>query len=155
MNTKQVEELVGLSRQNIRYYEKEGLLTPCREKENSYRDYSEEDVERLKMIKMLRMLDMPLKDIAQVLNKEIPLQAAVAVRQKELLEQQKQIQAAIDICNVIKKEKSQEINVDKYLNQMEHMERNGNVFAKITIQTRIVMSNSYFISYFKVIVIRI
>ena len=26
MNTKQVEELVGLSRQNIRYYEKEGLL---------------------------------------------------------------------------------------------------------------------------------
>lgn len=31
----------------------------------------------------------------------------------------------------MKKEKSQEINVDKYLNQMEHMERNGNVFARI------------------------
>lgn len=64
MNTKQVEELVGVSRQNIRYYEKEGLLTPCREQGNSYRDYSQEDVERLKLIKMLRMLDMPLKDIA-------------------------------------------------------------------------------------------
>lgn len=131
MNTKQVEELVGISRQNIRYYEKEGLLTPCREKQNSYRDYSEEDVVRLKMIKMLRMLDMPLKDIAQVLNNEIPLQEAVAVRQKELLEQQKQLQAAIDICNLIKREKTQEINVDKYLNQMEHMERNGNLFARI------------------------
>ena len=131
MNTKQVEELVGLSRQNIRYYEKEGLLTPCREKQNSYRDYSEEDVERLKMIKMLRMLDMPLKDIAQVLNNEIPLQEAVAGRQKELLEQQKQLQSAIDICNLIKKEKSSEINIDKYLKQMENMERNGNVFARI------------------------
>ena len=103
MNTKQVEELVGVSRQNIRYYEKEGLLTPCREQGNSYRDYSQEDVERLKLIKMLRMLDMPLKDIALVLNNEVPLQDAVAVRQKELLEQQKRLQAAIDICNLIKK----------------------------------------------------
>lgn len=131
MNTKQVEELVGVSRQNIRYYEKEGLLTPCREQGNSYRDYSQEDVERLKLIKMLRMLDMPLKDIALVLNNEVPLQDAVAVRQKELLEQQKRLQAAIDICNLIKKEKSSEIDVNKYLNKMEHMERNGNVFAKI------------------------
>lgn len=89
MNTKQVEELVGLSRQNIRYYEKEGLLAPNREKGNSYRDYSEEDIERLKMIKMLRMLDMPLKEIERVLKNEIPLQEAAAARQKELLEQQK------------------------------------------------------------------
>lgn len=131
MNTKQVEELVGISRQNIRYYEKEGLLTPCREKQNSYRNYSEEDVERLKMIKMLRMLDMPLNDIAQILNNEMPLQEAVAVRRSELLERQKQLQAAIDICNLIRKEKTEEIDVDKYLNKMEHMERNGNAFAKI------------------------
>ena len=131
MNTKQVEDLVGLSRQNIRYYEKEGLLTPNREKGNSYRDYTEEDVERLKMIKMLRMLDMPLKEIESVLKNEIPLQEAAAVRQKELLEHQKQLQAAIDICNQLKKEKSSEISVDKYLNKMEHMEKNGSVFARI------------------------
>lgn len=131
MNTKQVEELVGLSRQNIRYYEKEGLLAPNREKGNSYRDYSEEDIERLKMIKMLRMLDMPLKEIERVLKNEIPLQEAAAARQKELLEQQKQLLAAIDICNQLKKEKSSEINVDKYLNKMEHMEKNGSVFARI------------------------
>lgn len=131
MNTKQVEDLVGLSRQNIRYYEKEGLLAPNREKGNSYRDYSQEDVERLKMIKMLRMLDMPLKEIESVLKNEIPLQEAAAVRQKELLEHQKQLQAAIDICNQLKKEKSSEISVDKYLNKMEHMEKNGSVFARI------------------------
>lgn len=131
MNTKQVEDLVGLSRQNIRYYEKEGLLAPNREKGNSYRDYSQEDVERLKMIKMLRMLDMPLKEIERVLKNEIPLQEAAAVRQKELLEHQKQLQAAIDICNQLKKEKASEISVDKYLNKMEHMEKNGSVFARI------------------------
>ena len=131
MNTKQVEELVGISRQNIRYYEKAGLLMPNREEQNSYRDYSGEDVERLKLIKMLRMLDMPLKEIEKVLKGEISIQEAVSIHQKELLEQQKQLQAAIDICNLLKKEKEQEINVDKYLSKMEHMEKNGNVFAKI------------------------
>ncbi len=131
MNTKQVEELTGLSRQNIRYYEKEGLLTPNREEGNFYRDYSEEDIGRLKIIKMLRMLDMPLKEIERVLKNEISLQEAVTIRQKEILEHQKQLQAAIDICNQLRKEKSQEINIDKYLDKMEHMEKNGSVFARI------------------------
>lgn len=131
MNTKQVEELVGLSRQNIRYYEKEGLLTPNREEGNSYRDYSKEDIRRLKIIKMLRMLDMPLKEIERVLKNEISIQEAVKLRQREILEHQKQLQAAIDICNQLKKEKSQEINIDKYLDKMEHMEKNGSVFARI------------------------
>lgn len=131
MNTKQVEEIVGLSRQNIRYYEKEGLLTPNREEGNSYRDYSEEDIRRLKIIKMLRMLDMPLKEIERVLKNQISIQEAVTLRQREILEHQKQLQAAIDICNQLKKEKSQKINIDKYLDKMEHMEKNGSVFARI------------------------
>ena len=48
MNTKQVEELTGLTRQNIRYYERQGLLEPARTDGNDYRDYSKKDVERLK-----------------------------------------------------------------------------------------------------------
>ena len=63
MNTKQVEELTGLTRQNIRYYERQGLLEPARADGNDYRDYSQKDVERLKLIKMLRMLDMPTERI--------------------------------------------------------------------------------------------
>lgn len=131
MNTKQVEELVGISRQNIRYYEKAGLLAPKREEQNSYRDYSAEDVERLKLIKMLRMLEMPLKEIEKIVKEEITIQEAVSVHQKELLDQQRQLQAAIDICNLLRREKVQEINIDKYLRKMEYMEKHSNVFAKI------------------------
>lgn len=61
MNTKQVEEVTGITRQNIRYYERQNLLEAARDTGNAYRDYSEEDVRRLKLIKMLRLLDMPLK----------------------------------------------------------------------------------------------
>ena len=38
LNTKQVEELTGMSRQNIRYYERMVLLEPAREDGNAYRD---------------------------------------------------------------------------------------------------------------------
>ena len=38
MNTKQMEELTGITRQNIRYYERQGLLEPARDAGNAYRD---------------------------------------------------------------------------------------------------------------------
>lgn len=130
MNTKQAEELTGITRQNIRYYERQGLLEPARDTGNAYRDYSEEDVRRLKLIKMLRMLDMPLKEIEQVLNGDILLKDAVAKQQENLLIQQKQLQAAVEVCASIRKEKSDDIDVDGYLDRMEHMEKSGSVFAR-------------------------
>ena len=77
MNTKQAEELTGMSRQNIRYYERMGLLEPARDDSNAYRDYSEEDIRRLKLIRMLRMLDMPLKEIQDVINENVSLKESV------------------------------------------------------------------------------
>lgn len=47
MKIKQVEELVGITSKNIRFYEDQGLLQPQRT-ENGYRDYGLEEVEILK-----------------------------------------------------------------------------------------------------------
>ena len=44
MNIKKAEELSGVSRQNIRFYEREGLLHPERNAENDYREYREEHI---------------------------------------------------------------------------------------------------------------
>lgn len=131
MNTKQAEEQTGISRQNIRYYERQGLLEPARENGNAYRDYSDEDIERLKIIKMLRMLDMPLKEVESILKKEVPFKEAIEKQQENLLQQQRQLQAAIEVCASIHKEKSESIDVDSYLLKMENMSLNGSVFAKI------------------------
>lgn len=130
MNTKQVEELTGMSRQNIRYYERMGLLEPARDDSNAYRDYSEEDVRRLKLIRMLRMLDMPLKDIQDIINEKVSLREAVR-HQKEILQtQQKQLNAAIEVCTSIGREKDDRPDVDGYLSRMETMEKNGGLFAR-------------------------
>lgn len=131
MNTKQIEELTGITRQNIRYYERQNLLEPVRDTQNAYRDYSEEDVRRLKLIKMLRMLDMPIKEIAQVVNGELLLKEAVARQQENLAKQQKQLQAAIEVCTDIRKDKSEIIDVEGYLDHMEQMAKVGGVFARI------------------------
>ena len=43
MTIKEVEERTGLTRSNIRFYEKEKLIEPSRNDKNGYRDYSEKD----------------------------------------------------------------------------------------------------------------
>ena len=92
MKIKEVEELVGLDRGNIYYYEKEGLLSPTRNKENNYREYSTEDVEVLNKIKLLRILDISTSDIKLLNEGELTLKDAA----KKQLEEYKAIKTNIE-----------------------------------------------------------
>ena len=62
MKIKQVEELVGITSKNIRFYEDQGLLHSNRS-ENRYRDYCSKDVELLKKIKLFRKIGTPVIEI--------------------------------------------------------------------------------------------
>ena len=66
MTIKETEELTGLSRSNIRFYEKEKLIVPSRNENNGYRDYSEQDVENIKKIAYLRTLGLSIDDIRNI-----------------------------------------------------------------------------------------
>lgn len=120
MNIKEVEKITGISSQNIRFYEKEGLVKPLRDDNNGYRVYDENDIKRLKLIKMLRMLDMPVGDIKGLLDGS-DLNSSLD-RQKELLEKKvADAMYAIKVCDGLKDEYQllNDIDVDKYLNEME------------------------------------
>ena len=65
MTIREIEELSGMPRANIRFYEAEGLLRPDRDT-NGYRNYSEEDLRILQKIRLLRALHVSLEDIWQV-----------------------------------------------------------------------------------------
>ena len=56
----------GLSRDTIRFYEKEGLIasTPSLSKSNTYRDYPRDLLERLENITLARNAGMSLADIS-------------------------------------------------------------------------------------------
>jgi len=62
MTIKEVEARTELERANIRFYEREGILTAKRLK-NGYRDYSEADVQVLLRVRLLRSLHISLDEI--------------------------------------------------------------------------------------------
>lgn len=92
---KEAELLTGITRQNIRYYEKMGLIHPSREKENQYRKYNKDDIRRLKLIYMFRKLDMPLEEIQQILDGRKDLQEALEQQKEQLRQKQQKLAAAL------------------------------------------------------------
>lgn len=103
----------GVSAANIRYYEREGLLTPALRQENDYRLYTEGDLHRLRFIRMCRSMDMSLHEVRTLLalDWETPADCHAAtstieahlqhVRQrlKELRALEKQLQSLKVLCD--------------------------------------------------------
>ena len=133
MRIKEVESLVGITRKNIRFYEKEGLLNPGRDSENSYREYSAQDIYRLKQIKFLRKLDMPISEIKCLLEGRTSLTTAVQRHSLSIDEQRKNLLRAYEMCRCIEEEGCQldSLDADKYLDRLESMEKEGAVFRNI------------------------
>ena len=129
MNIKQAEELCGVSRQNIRFYEREGLLYPDRNPENDYREYSEEHIRILKQIRILRMLDMPLDRIRLVLQGKLSLSEAAREQELQLKKKLEKLNAAIRFCGEIKEISAlEEMDVDMVLSKMTAPEAQESMF---------------------------
>ena len=131
MNIKQASEQSGVSAPNIRFYEKEGLLTPARRQGNGYRDYTAGDIRTLKLIRMLRMLDVPLPTIKAVLRGEQPLQQALQAQQTVLEQQAAQLAAAMQFCADLARQAPQTdtLDVDACLSRMEDPAQPQNFFC--------------------------
>lgn len=130
-NIKEAEELTGISRQNIRYYEKMGLLNPKRDAGNGYRKYDEEDIGRLKAILLFRKLDMPLEEIHKLLDHEIDLQQALDTQKAYLQKEQQKLEAALNFCDTIQEQDLAELDINRCLQEIEKQEKSGNTFADI------------------------
>lgn len=131
MNIKQAEMITGISKRNIRFYEKEKLVCPHRNSENDYREYSEEDIKRLKMIRMLRMVDMPIDQIRKILDGELALGAAAEKQREELEQQAKALEAAIRFCKELENISTKhDFNVDEVLKRMDIPENHQNLYMQ-------------------------
>lgn len=69
MNTSNVAKLLDISIKALRLYEYHGIVVPKRDG-NEYRNYSEEDIKRLKQVRLLRELGVPLKNIIYILDEK-------------------------------------------------------------------------------------
>lgn len=67
MNIGAVSERSGLPAKTIRYYEDIGLISPSR-RDNGYRDYSMDDVHRLRFLQRSRSLGFSVEECRQLLS---------------------------------------------------------------------------------------
>lgn len=120
MNAKQVEQVTGISRRNIRFYEEQGLIHPVRKPEHEYRDYAEKDIQDLKLIRALRMLDVPLEEIKACLLNKTTIQELAKVQKTRLMTKQQELATSINFCKELEtQDVVDNIYIDKMLHQMD------------------------------------
>ena len=128
MNIKQAEAETGISRRNIRFYEAQGLLRPQRNADNSYREYTDEDIRTLKLIRMLRMTDMPLEEIRGILSGSCPLSVTAARHKERLIRRQEELLGAIRLCDGLQGQQIQTLDIDQVLARAAAPQKEGGGF---------------------------
>lgn len=68
MNIGQASKTTGVSERMIRHYERVGLMPPPDRRDNGYRDYSPQSIERLRFIANARGLGFSLEEITTLLG---------------------------------------------------------------------------------------
>ena len=133
MKINEVEQLVGVTKRNIRFYEKEGLFSPGRNKENGYRDYGEADVTVLRQIKLLRKLDVPLEEIRRMQQGALTLTDGLRRHMIQLERQQQNLATMQRLCQELADAGAQlpGLEADDWLGRMERMEQEGTRFVNI------------------------
>lgn len=133
MRINKVEELVGITKKNIRFYEEKGLLNPSRNTENGYREYSEEDVEILQKIKLLRQLSVPIEEILKLQQGYLTLEDCMRRHIIALDREEENVKQKKSICKQLEMSGEQLVGLDteKYLSFMKEKEKEGVRFMNV------------------------
>lgn len=134
MKINEVEQLVGITKRNIRFYEKEGLLAPGRDAANGYRNYSDADAEALRKIKLLRKLDVPMEEIRKMQQGNLTLTDGLRRHIIQLEREQENLATIRTLCQELAEagEQLPTLDAERWLNEMERMEQEeGTRFVNI------------------------
>ncbi len=129
MRINELEKVLNISRANIRFYEKEGLINPSR-KENGYREYDENDVAILRKIVIYRKLGISIQDIRGIFDGTVILNEA-ASKSVGLMENEiSSLNVSIELCKEIceKQIDDKEFDEEYYWNEINTREIKGEEF---------------------------
>lgn len=109
MRINEVVKLTGVSARTLQYYDEIGLLIPEKQ-DNGYRDYTEENLEKLQKILFYKFLKFKLNDIKELLKEDID-NLKILEQQRELILNEKEKFEVIlhNIEKTIKNYKGEEV----------------------------------------------
>ncbi len=132
MKIKELENVLSISRSNIRFYEKQGLFSPER-RDNNYRDYTGQDVATLKKIIVLRKMGLTVEEIKLIQNNDLPFSEAISNTQQRLKDEIEQLNGSLKLVEQISKENVSfdEIDIDQHWDAINKSENSGEKFVDI------------------------
>ena len=130
MRIGEVAEITGLSISNIRFYEKKGLIGPDRDAESKYRNYSDEDLKRIRFIVLLRKMDIPVETIGSILSDKISFEDVLRQQLSDLEHKQQTIHSSMELCQkMIDDQAFRDIDIDYYSGYVKEEEAKGKIYA--------------------------
>lgn len=132
MTIKKVEQLLKIPRATVRFYEKEGLVNPSR-KGNGYRDYSDEDVEKLRKVIILRKIGMSVEDINDIFDGTMSMSEVLDTNIIKLQKQMNELKGAIILSKKMREDDVEISSLDtgRYWNTIDEEEKQGNSFIDV------------------------
>lgn len=132
MKIKELENLLSISRSNIRFYEKQGLFSPER-KDNNYREYTKQDIEVLKKIIVFRKMGFTVDEIKLIQNDELPFAEAIAGAQQRIEAEIEQLNGSLKLIRQVAHDNSSfdEIDFNEHWHVITKSEKSGEKFVDI------------------------
>ncbi|EDU38707.1 MerR family transcriptional regulator [Clostridium sporogenes] len=121
---KQVSDLTGISVRALHYYDEIGLLKPSEITEAGYRLYDDKALKTLQQILFFKELDIPLKDVKEIMSSPyFDKMQALKNQKKLLLLKRKRLNGLIELINKTLKGEStmnfKEFDMSEYYNVLE------------------------------------
>lgn len=106
MTIKEVSEILNISQDTLRYYEKIGMIPPVKRTIGGIRNYQEEDIGWIQLVTCMRNAGLPIKVMIDYLNLYQQGDSTIQARynllkeqREKLLEQRKQIDETLEKLN--------------------------------------------------------
>jgi len=132
MKINDLERALGVKRSSIFYYEREGLLSPRRE-DNNYREYTGDDLKRLKTVIVLRKLGFTVEEIRQLLHGERALTDVLPDNLARLEAQASELGEAMALCREMERRAltMDSLDPDEWFETIESRENEGRHFMDL------------------------
>ena len=125
---KQVSDLTAISVRTLHYYDEIGLLKPSEITEAGYRLYDDEALETLQQILFFKELDLPLKEVKEIMDSpQFDKMHALENHRKLLVLKRNRLNGLIELVNKTLKGANtvsfKEFDMSEYFNALEEFKK--------------------------------
>ncbi len=134
MRIGEIAQQTGLNISNIRFYERKGLLSPKRDDSSNYREYTDEDVLRIKEILLYRKMGVSIETIYLIVNGKADYREVLTRQQDTLRDEIENLNGSLKLCQMILDQDETDLGegrIDSYLDYVYREEEKGTGFANV------------------------